>query len=144
MGLGPAHDHSVTWLPKGSWWVSFCGWFRYPKQPPGDVWNPATSTNLNLNWWNRRISEPSTVSPVENGGSRLKCRGYHYNPARPTPAAGGPSFNPMNTGAKDQAKIEVLLLGDPFDPLPTNNGGMAAPPEMFAGLCLVGGGGEWG
>ena len=33
--------------------------------------------------------------------------GYHYNPARPTPAAGGPSFNPMNTGAKDQAMIEV-------------------------------------
>jgi hypothetical protein len=33
--------------------------------------------------------------------------GYHYNPARPTPAAGGPSFNPLNTGAKDQAKIEV-------------------------------------
>ena len=37
MGLGPVHDHSVTWLPKRFWWVSFCGWFRNPKQPPGDV-----------------------------------------------------------------------------------------------------------
>ena len=67
--------------------------------------------------------QPSTVSPVENRG--LKFRGYHYNPARPTPAAGGPSFNPMNTGAKDQAKIEVLLL-DPLT-LSRDIGGMAAP-----------------
>ena len=93
------------------------------------MWNPATSGILptNLNWWNRRISNVNSETlprPDPKTGGRTFDRGYHYNPARPTPAAGGPSFNPMNTGAKDQAKIEVLL-GDPVT-LPRDNGGMAA------------------
>lgn len=34
-------------------------------------------------------------------------RSYKYDPADPTPARGGPSFNPANAGEKDQSPIEA-------------------------------------
>eukprot|EP00435_Cladocopium_sp_Y103_P015127 s596_g3.t1 len=75
-------------------YVMGLGWRHYPTYPP-----PARSSAWSLN------SDFSL-----RAGNLLQKdleHSYHYNPARPTPAAGGPSFNPLNTGAKDQAKIEA-------------------------------------
>jgi len=73
------------------------GWRHYPTYPPPvalSTWHLGPSFDLTV------CGVPGTPRPVLN-------HSYHYNPARPTPAAGGPSFNPMNTGAKDQERIEA-------------------------------------
>lgn len=70
---------------------------------------------LGLGWRHYRSYPPLTVMESWHLGSSFDLRrtsqevnhSYFYNPARPTPAAGGPSFNPMNAGARDQSKIEA-------------------------------------
>ena len=78
---------------------------------------------------------------------------YTYDPARPTPSAGGPSFNPLNAGARSQRAIErrpdVLVFTSP--PLAAAaaivgkvrlvlRASCAAPSiDLVGRLCLVGG-----
>jgi len=78
-------------------YVMGLGWRHYPTYPPpsrSSVWCLTPDFSLSSVW-----SSEEALAALEHS--------YHYNPARPTPAAGGPSFNPLNTGAKDQAKIEA-------------------------------------
>ncbi|CAE7584193.1 unnamed protein product, partial [Symbiodinium natans] len=73
------------------------GWRHYQNYPPPAlpaVWQLGAAFEL------ARKAESGEDQP-DLGHS------YLYDPARPTPAAGGPSFNPMNAGARDQAKIEA-------------------------------------
>ena len=108
--------HGIRWwsqchmASQRFWWASFCGWKKFCTTR--DVRNPANSgINYLVTYQLVQDFSHQQFHPLYRKRGR---RGYHYNPARPTPAAGGPSFNPMNTGAKDQAKIEVLLpLVDP-------------------------------
>merc|ERR1711871_372223 len=46
--------------------------------------------------------EPTVVSANEN----RRSQSYVFNPKSPTPAVGGPSFNPANCGPRDQRRFE--------------------------------------
>lgn len=76
-------------------YVMGLGWRHYPSYPP-----PSRSSV----WC---LTPDFSLSCAGSEEALALGHSYHYNPARPTPAAGGPSFNPLNTGAKDQAKIEA-------------------------------------
>jgi len=54
-------------------------------------------------WWLASDRQLVFESPLSSG--KLLDE-YVYDPLQPTPSLGGPSFNPMNAGAWDQAQIE--------------------------------------
>eukprot|EP00931_Biecheleriopsis_adriatica_P061741 TRINITY_DN3713_c0_g3_i1.p1 TRINITY_DN3713_c0_g3~~TRINITY_DN3713_c0_g3_i1.p1 ORF type:complete len:662 (+),score=96.95 TRINITY_DN3713_c0_g3_i1:65-2050(+) len=64
-----------------------------------DDWPPPSTAKL------FHLAEGGSLSPLSLM-SPWQCS-YTYDPADPTPASGGPSFNIMNTGEKDQASIEA-------------------------------------
>eukprot|EP00933_Yihiella_yeosuensis_P017001 TRINITY_DN14334_c0_g1_i1.p1 TRINITY_DN14334_c0_g1~~TRINITY_DN14334_c0_g1_i1.p1 ORF type:complete len:703 (+),score=104.57 TRINITY_DN14334_c0_g1_i1:58-2109(+) len=71
------------------------GWRDYPSYPPpfrAQTWHLGSEFKLVPG------TEGAISSPLEHK--------YHYNPAKPTPSLGGPSFNPLNAGPRDQQKIE--------------------------------------
>ena len=70
-------------------WVGLRAW------PPPDA-PPPTPQYLGSGGALRWEAAPVPPSRVE----------YTYDPARPTPSAGGPSFNPLNAGARSQRAIE--------------------------------------
>ena len=71
------------------------GWIRLRRWPPPDV----VSTHFYFNCDGMHLAMEST--------SRIKTRAqYVYDPAKPTPFVGGRSFNPSNSGPKDQGAFE--------------------------------------
>ena len=117
-------------------WVGLRAW------PPPDA-PPPTPLYLGSGGALRWEAAPVPPSRVE----------YTYDPARPTPSAGGPSFNPLNAGARSQRAIErrpdVLVFTSP--PLAAAaaivgkvrlvlRASCAAPSiDLVGRLCLVGG-----
>ena len=87
-------------------------WVGYATWPP-----PVTRSTLYLTPTRQLASEPPPPPPA--GAPPPRCA-YTYTPSEPTPAAGGPSFNPLNSGAHNQRAIErrpdVLVFSTP--PLP--------------------------
>lgn len=90
---------SATSAERVHLYVMGLGWRHYPTYPP---FSRSTAWRLASDFGLAAVFDAGDVASTE-----ALEHSYHYNPARPTPAAGGPSFNPLNTGAKDQAKIEA-------------------------------------
>jgi predicted acyl esterase len=76
-------------------WVGYAAW------PP-----PVTPTTLYLAHSHQLVSEPAPAAANPATAAAPLRYSYVYHPAEPTPAAGGPSFNPLNSGAADQRAIE--------------------------------------
>lgn len=79
-------------------------------------WPPVDATREKLLWLTsaRRLSfkEPEFTAKVE------RTLVFPYDPSDPTPALGGPSFNPLNSGMRNQYAIErradVLVFSSPM------------------------------
>lgn len=79
-------------------------WKGYARWPPAEpreerLWLTAA----------RRLSNhpPHQPHPAPGACARgAPCLCYEYDPSRPTPAAGGPAFNPLNSGARSQRAVE--------------------------------------
>jgi len=54
----------------------------------------------------RPLRTPGTAGSRTPACSSFKTLTYRYSPLHPTPACGGPSFHPFNSGAIDQSAIE--------------------------------------
>mmetsp|Transcript_67010 Transcript_67010/g.158035 ORF Transcript_67010/g.158035 Transcript_67010/m.158035 type:complete len:627 (+) Transcript_67010:42-1922(+) len=95
--LSPATASSQgqgDWTAPVHLYILGMGWQHYETYPP-----PSRSARWHLG--------AAFQLAREAGGHKDLDHSYLYDPARPTPAAGGPSFNPMNAGARDQGKIEA-------------------------------------
>ena len=79
-----------------------------------DTWPPPSSASHTL--WLSHTGELDVSPPCwrRDGQPCVRSLQYAYRPADPTPAAGGPSFNPLNAGGCSQSAIErrndVLLF----------------------------------
>lgn len=50
---------------------------------------------------------PAKMTSYKLGDLRFKKFGYMYDPENPTPCVGGPSFNIINSGRKEQSELEA-------------------------------------
>lgn len=70
------------------------GWHRFPEYPPPSVQRQV--------WWlgsGFELQQHRVHSALQHN--------YFYNPVHATPCCGGPSFNFLNQGAREQGKIEA-------------------------------------
>ena len=95
---GAARPDAECALPVQLCFLGSHRWVGYAAWPP-----PVTPATLYLAHSRQLTGEPPPPAAAATAPLRYS---YVYHPAEPTPAAGGPSFNPLNSGAVDQRRIE--------------------------------------
>ena len=88
-------------------WRGFASWPPKPSHE-GRLW-PTPTGGLG---WTLAGPDPfpigaGTVGAWHGAAAPAGIVGYAYHPDEPTPAAGGPSFDPLNSGTANQARIEA-------------------------------------
>lgn len=89
-----------VWVMGGGRFVRFAEW-PPPRALHGGPWP------LRLASRGRLLEEHDEPDEsLEAAAAVASCTAYTYDPRDPTPARGGPSFNPRNCGRREQAPIE--------------------------------------